>query len=223
MSVSLLVSETMGGAAFSDSLAGGSTGIDWGQVTNGAYTPLVNQSNNQGRKSVWVSHDAVIDPITDCKLFIQQYSGVYGGQASAAADFATIKNKGFESASATPNNSDGLYSGLVVEMDWNVTEASQFDPARIGSKVFIFGDGVASPTDGIDLTSAFPLITDAMVYNNASVAQDASAPVQGKIGKAGDSVLGDNAATLWRYFLESAALDGGIFQVDVVLAYSFTA
>jgi hypothetical protein len=108
-------------------------------------------------------------------------------------------------------------------MDWNISEASQFDPARIGSKVFIFGDGVGSPSDGIDLTSAFPIIVDSMVYNDTGTPVSATTPVEGKIGKSGDSVLGDNSNTLWRFFLESAALDGGIFQVDVVMAYSFTA
>jgi len=223
MTVSIIVSETMNGAAFSDALAGGSIGIDWGQASNGGYTPLISQAANTGKKSMWIKHDAVVDPITDCKLFIQQYSGTYGGADTAANDFTTYKNKGYASASSNANNIDGLYSGLVVEMDYAVSTASQFDPARVGTQAFIFGDGVGSPQDGIDLTSAFPLKTIAMVYDNAGTPVVATTPVEGKIGKSGDAVLGDNAAMYWRFFLEAAAVTGGIMQVDVVIAYSFTA
>jgi len=223
MTVSILISETMAGAAFNDSLAGGSSGIDWGQASNGGYTPLTSQAANTGKKSLWVKHDATVDPTTDNKVFIQQYSGTYGGADSAANDFTTFKNKGYASNSSTSNNTDGLYSGLVVEMDYDISVASQFDPARIGTQVFIFGDGVGSPQDGIDLTSAFPIITDSMVFNNGGSPVLATTPVAGKIGKSGDTVLGDNSASYWRFYLESAAITGGIMQTDLVWAYSFTA
>jgi len=229
MAVSITVSATMGGAAYADALAGGDTGIDFGQVSTGAYTPLIDQPTNDGALPIWISHNAVVDPITDCGVFTQQYSGTYGGAATAAGDFTTLKNMGFTSAGSTANNSNGDWQGLAVDMDWDVTTANQFDPTRIGSgggagsNVFIFGDGVASSTDGIDLSSSFDLKAAAMVYNNAAVPTAPTAPVDGKIGKSADSVLGDNCKLISRFFLNNGASTGGIMQWDMVFNYSHTA
>ena len=229
MAVSITVSGSMGGAAYADSLAGGDTGLDFGQVSNGAYTPLVDQPTNDGAQQVWVRHDATVDPITSCGIFIQQFSGTYGGADSAANDYTTVKDMGFASAGSTANNSNGDWQGFVLEQDWDVTTGTQFDPTRIasgggaGSNVFIFGDGVASSTDGIDLSSAFTLIDQAMVYNSTGTPTAPTGAVSGSIGKSGDTVLGDNWKGLFRYFLNSGATTGGILQWDVTLAYSHTA
>jgi len=229
MAVNLTVSETMGGAAYSDALAGGSIGIDWGQVTNGSYCPLILQSANTGYQSVWIRHDATIDPITSLRTFAQAYTGTYGGANDAATDFNTLKSEGFASSSANANNADGLYSGFVVEMDWDVTTPNQFAPSRIGSgggagnDVYIYGDGVGSSTDGIDLSSAFTCLSQAMVWNNAATPTAPSAPVDGSVGKSGDTALGDNCFLHYRWFLRTAASSGGILQHDVVYAYSYTA
>ena len=108
MAVTLTVSETANGADFSDSLAGGSTGLDLGQVTNGQYAPLTLQSANTGHQDIYIYHDAVVDPITDVEFYLAQYSGTYGGASSAAADFTTIGNYGAADTGATANNSNGL-------------------------------------------------------------------------------------------------------------------
>lgn len=229
MAIVLTISATLGGANYADSLAGGNTGISYGSVSNGAFGPLVDQPTNDGNLPLYIRHDAAVDPITNLRVFIAQYSGTYGGADSAANDFATIKAKGFASASATANNSDGLYSGLAYDMDWQVSTANQFLPSRIftggggGSNVAILGDGVASSTDGIDLSSAITVKADSMLYNNAGTPVDATTPVDGSVGKSGDTVLGDVCLILARFYLETSATVGGILQWDSSWAYSFTA
>jgi hypothetical protein len=104
-------------------------------------------------------------------------------------------------------------------MDADASTTNQFDQATFPLLVKIYGDGL---TDGIDLASAFPLVTDAMVYN-APGETLASAPVAGQIGLAADTVLGDAAKTKLRIYLPAAFSDGGILQWEWVIAYSFTA
>jgi hypothetical protein len=230
MAVSITVSETMGGAAYADVLAGvGNEGIDFGQVSNGAFSPLVDQGTNNGRKSIYIRHDAAIDPITNSGVFIQAFTGSYAGAKSAALDFTNLKAMGFASAGSTANNENGDWQGLAVDMDYDVSQANQFDPTRIGSgggagsNVFIFGDGVASSEDGIDLSSAFTLKAAAMLYNDGGSPTAPTSPEDGKIGKETDAVLGDNCLLLGRFFLNSGAVDGGIMQWDLVFNFSHTA
>jgi hypothetical protein len=229
MAVLLTVSETINGAAFNDDLEGpDGVGIDMGSCINGQYAPIISQPANTGHKNVFIRHDATIDPITDLKTFLQQY-GVgtgftYGGADSAANDLTTILNMGNSSASTGPNNADGLAGGLHVDMDWQVSTANQFDPARIGSQVRIYGDnGGAAAGEGRSLATAITMHADAMVYNNAGTEVDATTPVAGSIGKSGDTVLGDRAHPRFRFFLRSDEVDGGFLQWEIVLAYSYTA
>ena len=209
------------GPAVADALAGGGTGLDLGQVINSEYTPIINQAANTGLQDIFVGHDATVDPITDVKTFVSQFSQTYGGADSAAADIATLIAKGQADNEATANNSDGLAAGFRIEhggIDIPGLGASAFLPSR--AQVDIYGN---SGTDGIDLASAFDLHVDACVYNNAGTEVDATTPVTGQIGKTGDTVLGDRAHVGVRFYLEDAATDGGILQWDWVWAYSFTA
>lgn len=213
------------GPAVSDALSGGGTGVDLGQVVNGAYAPIISQVANTGHQDIYLGHDATVDPITDVKTFVAQFSQTYGGPpaSSPAADIATLIAKGQADNEATANNSDGLASGLRVEhdgrgMSTGALGASGFLPSR--AQVQIYGD---NGTDGIDLASAFDMHVDAMVYNNAGAEVDATTPVTGQIGKIGDTVLGDRAHVALRFYLETAAPDGGILQWDWVCGYSFTA
>jgi len=223
MSVSLTVSETMGGAALSDSLAGGGTGLDLGSCVNGSFAPVTNKTNNQGRQDIYIKHNATIDPITSVKFYLEQY-GVetgytYGGARTAASDYTAIKNMG-NSSGSSKNNADGLSSGLWIDQRWDVIDANQFDQSTYPTKVKIFGD---NGTDGIDLASSFGLITDAMVYNNSSVETAATSPVAGKIGKSGDTALGEYAHIRLRQYIASAFAEGGIYQCEFIIAYSYTA
>lgn len=225
MSVSLTVSTTLSGTQAADSLAGGGSGIDLGSCVNNEYAPIISKAANTGWQSLYIRHNATIDPITNVKTFIAQYSQTYGGAVSAAADYATLKSKGNASGNSA-NNADGLSSGLRIEHDadlGNTLGASAFDGSR--AQVKIYGDNL---TDGIDLASAFNLHVDALIYDASphgtpGTAVDATTPVTGKIGKDGDSVLGDHALIKLRFYLENAAPDGGVLMWDWVIAYSFTA
>ncbi len=225
MAVNLTVSKTLSGAGAADSLAGGGSGVDLGSVVNGEYAPIISKAANTGWQSLYIRHNATVDPITSVGTFIAQFSQTYGGAASAAADYATLISKGNASGNSA-NNGDGLSSGLRIEHDADLggtLGASAFDGTR--AQVKIYGDG---STDGIDLASAFDLHVDACIYDASphgtpGTAVDATTPVTGKIGKDGDSVLGDHALVKLRFYLEDAAPDGGILQWDWVIKYSFTA
>jgi hypothetical protein len=62
-----------------------------------------------------------------------------------------------------------------------------------------------------------------MVYDNSSVETAATAPVAGKIGKAGDTALGEYAHIRLRQYIASAFAEGGIYQCEFIIAYSYTA
>jgi len=234
MAVSLTISETLDGAQIADSLSGGGTGTALGQVTNGSYTPLISKAANTGRQDWFIRHDATVDPITDTKIHIQEY-GVgtgftYGGPGtrSAAADFTTIKAEGTASGSSK-NNNDGLSSGIWVEFNVleMITATNQFDIGTRPAEVKIFGD---NGTDGQDLASAFTIdSTAAVIDSDQSNGGDATngfipnTPVDGSIGINGDTTLGDNFHIALRAYLRSAFSDGGIFQVEIVVVYTFTA
>ena len=222
MTVAVTVSKVLNPPTqVADVLAGSGSGLDLGQVVNNSYVPVISAPANTGLQDVFFSHDAVVDPILDCKTFVAIYSQTYGGANSAAADIATLIAKGQADNEATANNSDGLSSGLRIEhggIDVPGLGASAFLPSR--AQVKIYGN---NGTDGIDLSSAFDMHVDAMVYNNAGTEVDATTPVTGQIGKTGDTVLGDQAHVGLRFYLEDAAPDGGILQWDLVLGFSFTA
>lgn len=221
MSVNLTISKTIGGTQVADALNGGGSGVDLGQVVNGQYTPIINQASNTGHQSLFIRHDATVDPITNVKTFIAQYSQAYGGADTAAGDIATMIAKGQADNESTANNSDGNSSGLRIEHGGNdigALGASAFLPTR--AQVDIYGN---NGTDGIDIASGFDMHVDALVYDNAGTPVDAVTPVTGQIGKSGDTVLGDVANVGLRMYLEQAAPDGGYVQFDFVTSYSFTA
>lgn len=217
MSVSLTVAKTRGGSGVADTLAGGSSGLDLGSVVNGAYTPIILQSANTGAQDLFISHNAVVDPITAVGTYVAQYSGTYGGANSASADFTTLTGQGAASAQATANNSGGGEQGLKVDMDWQVSTANQFTPSRSQCKVYGLGG------NGQSLGTAYTMDVAAMNYNNGTSEVAASAPVAGKIGKSTDTVLGNEAHLKMRYYLNTGAVNGGILQWDWVIDYSYTA
>jgi hypothetical protein len=223
MAVILTVSETVTGAEVSDSLSGGSSGLDLGQVVNGAYSPITSQSANTGQQEVYMYHDATIDPITNVAFYVDTYTGTYGGANSAAADYTTLTGYGSSDSGATKNNTDGLSRGLHIDMDWQVSTANQFSYSREASgNMRIFGK-TYSGLDGIAQGTAFPMHVDAASYWNGSSEVDAITPVTGKIGKSSDSTLGNRGHFKKRFYLHTGATDGGILQYDYVVAYSYTA
>jgi hypothetical protein len=223
MAVTLTVSETITGANASDSLSGGSTGLDLGQATNGQYSPIILQSANTGHQDLFLRHDAVVDPITDVKFYIAQFSGVYGGATSAAADFTTVGNYGAADAGTTTNNGDGLSRGSHIDMSWDVSTASQFGYSREASgQKRIFGKSYSGNT-GLSIALAFDLHVDACSYWNGASEVDATLPVTGKIGKSTDTVLGNRGHIRNRFYLHTAETNGGVVQYDTVCSFAYTA
>lgn len=240
MSVTLTISKSLDGAAVSDALAGGGTnGVDLGSVVNNQYAPITDKSLNTGKQSLFIRHDAAVDPITDVKTFVQEYgTGTgfsYGGANSPALDFTALRTLANGSGDSK-NNNDGLSGGLWADQDADVASTNQFDFATNGrdssssagnGTVIKYGD---QNTDGIDLTSAFQLDSDAMVIDSdqgqggdGTNGYIPTAPVDGQIGKDADTALGDNGHTKLRIYVPDAYTDGGILQWEWVIAYSFTA
>jgi hypothetical protein len=222
MAVSLTISKVLNPASqVNDALAGGGVGLDFGQCVNNSYCPVISKTANTGYQALYLSHNAVIDEITEVKTYIGQFTQAYGGAKSAALDYAELITKGQNDSEATANNSDGLSGGLRIEHAGQSIAglgASAFLPSR--AQVKIYGN---NGTDGIDLASAFDMHVDAMGYNNAGVWSDASSPVTGKIGKSTDTVLGNTAWVGLRFYLENLAADGGIMQWDWVVSFAYTA
>lgn len=219
MTVTLTISETITGAEVSDALAGGDLGLDFGQANNGSYTPVISQSANTGQQDLYLFHDG-LNPITDVKLYLDVFSGTYGGADSAAGDYTSIINLGASDTGATKNNTDGLSRGVHMDMDWQVSATNQFDYSReaTGTKR-IFGKDYTG-LDGTSSTTAFPLHVDAMSFWNGVSEVDASAPVTGSIGVS--STLGNRGHIKSRVYLHTAATEGGIFQFDTVINYAHT-
>jgi len=222
MAVILTFAKTVTGSNAADALAGGSIGLDLGQVVNGAYSPIQVQANNTGKQQVFLFHDAVVDPITNVVTYVSQYTGVYGGANSAASDITTLGNYGAADAGATKNNADGLSRGLHIDMDWQVADVNQFDYSReaTGQKR-IYGKSYTGKT-GLSLANGFDLHADACSYWNGLSEVDATAPVTGKIGRSVDTVLGNRGHFMKRFYLHTSSSDGGVLQYDYVTAFSFT-
>lgn len=247
MAVILTVSQTIDGAAVADALATPgpvNTGVDFGSVVNGSYAPVSSQVNNQGRKNLFVRHNAVTDPITSMKTYTQIYgtgtSYGYAGADSAANDFNNkIKALG-NTSGVSKNNADGFSGGLWIDMNAILTDvvaSTQFDFDTNGydsvgltqggdDTVRIYGDNLV---DGISLASAFNVHSKAMVIDtDQTLGGDAvngwvpTAPVTGTLGKNGDTAKGDNAHLKLRIYVRSDTIDGGVVQWEWVVAYSYT-
>lgn len=209
-----------------DGLAGNDTGADCGQASNGSYAPLSGaQGDNGGSKDLYFQHDATVDPITNMAFYLSAFTGTYGGPASGSpsADLNTLLEQGVADAGGTANNSDGLSSGLHIDMSYNVSTSSQFAPAResTGQKR-IFGKSYGGAQYGIQ-ARPISLHQDACFYWNGSTKAAPSAPVAGKVGKASDTVLGNRAQIRLRYYLPTSASIGGILQWAFTSIFSYTA
>lgn len=232
MTVTLTVADSYAnakaGTEVADALVGGGSGIDLGLVTNNSYAPLTDKTANTGAYDIYLAHDAVDNPITSLKAYIDDYELSTGfthhgtGGRTSAQEYTAIKNLGVNSGSSK-NNADGLSGGLWMHMNAQTADGNTafFDQANFPLQVKIFGDGtIPTPSQGIDATSAFDIIGAAMISDGANTA--ATTPVDGEIGKDGDLVLGDAARLRFRIFLPDAYAEGGYFQVGIVFLYSFT-
>lgn len=250
MTVVLTVSKTLNGTAVNDTLAGAGTngtGVDLGAVTNGSYTNVTGLAgDNEGQTDLYIRHDAVQDPITDCKTFIQAYLSTltsphsYGGPStsSPAADLTRM----FDLADASGNskdNSDGLSGGLWVDMDAStapplgVSSINQFDYATNGfdgttsaggnDTVAKYGDNGAAAGYGSDLANAILISSEAMVYDSdpgAGVTEALpSSPADGVIGLNESATTGDTGVTAGE--LAAAAGSNAHIKLRMYLPSSF--
>ncbi len=220
MAVNLTMSETLDGAAVADGLAGGGVGVDMGQVSANNYVPLINQTANTGAKDLFIRHDAVADPITSFQTYIQTY-GVgtgytYGGGDTAANDFTNLKAMAAATGSSK-NNADGLSGGFWVDFNAFVSTVNQFNLGTRPTEVFAYGQSA----QGEDLASAIQIIKEAMVYDSGGETA-AITPIDGQLGKAGDTVLGDNAHLKFRLYIPNTFVGSGIFQWETIFTYAFT-
>jgi hypothetical protein len=233
MAVLLTISETLSGPNVSDALAGGGTGLDLGQVTNGSYAPIEDQENNLGAQILYVRHDAIVDPITEVKIYLDSYAQTgftYGGPSNtdAAENLASILQEGLNTdiTSAARNNANGLASGLWMDMDYDVNTTNQFDiaGARGGEAATKYVKVFGRLGQGQSAATAFDLIKEACLFTPDNSAENApSAPVDGKIGISTDAALGNRAKIRLRIYLKQAFADGGIFQLAKIFRYSYTA
>lgn len=208
-----------------DALSGGDTGADLGQASTGSYAPLVGaQGSNAGAKALFLRHDALTDPVTNVAFYVSEFTGTYGGPPgeSPASDLTTLLQQGTQDAGGYANNSDGLSSGLHIDMSYSVSTANQFAPARESTdQKRIFGKTYNLVQRGTQ-NNPISLHPDAAFYWNGSAKVAPSAPVEGKIGKSDDAVLGNRAEVRLRYCLPSTASIGGILQWSFVTLFSYT-
>jgi hypothetical protein len=231
MAVILTVSETLGGSEVADSLAGAGTGVDLGQCVNGQYSPIIDQTLNTGAQVLYLRHNAVVDPITNLKIYLDSYSRTgftYGGASTAASDYNSLKAEGSASdvTAAAKNNSNGLAGGIWMEQQYNVATSNQFDiaTARSGDPATKYVQIFGKSAQGIDEATAYGVIKEACLYTPDNLAENApSAPVDGKIGISTDTVLGNRAKLRFRIYLREAFADGGIFQAALIARFSYTA
>lgn len=221
MTVSITASETRDGVELADALVGdpAAVGLDLGSVQNSSYAPKIDQSLNTGAQNLYFRHDATIDPITNCGLYLQPYGTslvwAYGGARSPALDIAALKNLG-DASGTSKNNADGLSGGLWIDQKADATSVQQFDAAV--SKVNIFKTAA-----GFSLATKIGLVKESMVYDNAGSEALATNPVDGVIGKSLDTVKGTNSKQKLRIQIPNTFAEGGYYQAELVLAYSFTA
>lgn len=217
--VDLLASETLDGAAISDSLAGGGTGIDMGVVANQFWTPFIDKVANTGQKDIYLSHDG-LNPISNLSVHVGEFGlgtlFAYGGDDTAPNDFTALKARG-ASSGVSKNNNDGLSEGYWMEMKSDITDFNQFDIGARPTQVKVFGKA----NEGIDLGTAFEIDFDAMVYNNGGETK-ASAPVTGQIGPAANTVLGDAAHIRFRFYVKNSEINFGTIQWETIFSFAFS-
>jgi hypothetical protein len=184
---------------------------------------VIDQTLNTGVQDIYIRHDAAIDPIENVSFYLGQFSGTYGGATNATSDLSTILAYGLADSGSSKNNADGNSRGLHIDMDWQVSTTNQFLYSRESTgQRRIFGK-TSSGKNGSNLALSFPMHEDACSFWNGSAEVDASAPEAGKIGKSTDAVLGNRGHFKKRFYLHTAATDGGIAQWDFVINFSFTA
>lgn len=147
-------------------------------------------------KAFYVRHDGA-NKITNFAINVQAYSGTYGGDYSAGADLTKLVGHG-----------DSGY-GLQCDFRWDGS------PLFGSYTTFLTGTGVSYAT-------RITMPVAAMSRNNAGTEADASAPVAGELGAAGNSTLGDRSHMTFRYVTPTGETGTGRRQFDIYYSYNFT-
>jgi len=188
MSVVLTASKTLGGAAVADSLTGGSSGYNLGSSQNGDTNPTQN--------ALYINHDGVQD-IKNLSFYYAQYTGTYGGDFSASADFTKLVAHG------------NANLGMQVDLD--------YDAATPFTSYTTIKTGV-----GISFLTRVVIPITAMIKNNGGSPVAPSVPIAGNLGESGNAVLGDFAKLLRRYMMPTGELLSGRRQFDLYFSYNYT-
>jgi len=143
MTVNLTLSETSGGYSLADT-------TDLGSVTPG---------NAVGHQDVFISHDAEVNPITTCTLYLVRYAGSNYLGTDADADFTQIMGWG-DAATG------GVELSMTPDSPW--TTGNKF---AAGWSYFKNGAG--------DINSQIPLDKDSIVVGTVPVS-DGEIPVAGE-------------------------------------------
>ncbi len=191
MAVNLTVSSTISGSNYADVLAGGSSGIDIGTVTNG---------QTSSTKELYIRHDGTTK-ITGLSFYLQTYTGTYGGDYSAAADYAKILAWGDKSPTRY---------GLQFEETWNAGTPF-ISPYNVYTGV---GDSYANRRT---------MQVGSMSYENSGSEADPSSPIAGEINvTANKTTYGNRAHLKQRMYVPGDETAGGKRQFDLVFAYFYT-
>lgn len=190
MTVSITLSKTLNGANVSDALTGGDNGYNWGSSENG--------DNDPAQQQYYLRHDGSFF-IFNLALYVRPYSGTYGGDYSANADYTRLKGHG-----------DSGF-GIQCDLTWNASP-----PFTVGLYT-VFNSSV-----GMTFPQRITVPTNSLFYYNAGTPIAASSPVAGKIGASGDSALGDMALMRFRDMVPSGEAQSGKRQFDIVYAYNYT-
>lgn len=191
--VSLTLSRTEAGSAVADLLSGGSSGCDIGTVANGSSSTA---------QEIYVRHNGTQN-ITSVAYYIQAYTGVYGGDFSANADYAKLLALG---------DGAGTY-GLLFDEDWN--SSPNF------TTKFKIKTGTAD-----SFANKRSIQISALSYWNGSTKVDPTGGVIGILApndnSAGAQLYGNRLLLRYRIDLPLSEVDGGIRQFDIVTAYTYT-
>lgn len=143
MTINLTLSETSGGYSLADT-------TDLGTVTPGDAT---------GHQDIFISHDAEVNPITGCTIYITRYAGSSYLGLDADADFTQIMGWG-DAATG------GVEMSMVPDVGWTV--GNEF---TTGWNYFKNGYG--------DINSQITLDKDSIVVGTVP-ASDGEIPVGGE-------------------------------------------
>lgn len=146
-------------------------------------------------KSIYVRHDGV-SQISNLAIYLKAYSATYGGEYSASADVVKVFEQGLQSA------------GFQIDMNWSGVPFASFITMTTAL--------------GGSIDTAIEIPVTAILHNSGGTALQPSAPLQGELGAAGNSVLGNTVLLKCRWLVPTGEPAPGRRQIDLAYLYNFT-